>query len=66
MAENLSAEEIINKANEPKSVNIDGQKVDQRSVDELIKSDRYAAMKTARASKKLGVRFVNHSFPGSV
>lgn len=66
MAEDLTPTEIIDKAKEPQRVNIDGNSVDQRSIDDIIKADMYSATKRAQTNKSLGVRFVKHNFPGSV
>ena len=66
MADELTSTEIITKANEPQRVNIDGNSVDQRSIDDIIKADRYAMTKKAQANRSLGVLFVNTRPPGGV
>lgn len=50
MADELTAADLITAAAEPLGVTVDGQNVQQRSVDELIAADRYAASKQAAAA----------------
>lgn len=49
--------EIEQAAKDPKSVTVDGETVQSRDIDELIKADRYLAGKTAAAKAKAGIRF---------
>ncbi len=50
MADELTPTDLITAAAEPSAVTVDGQSVQQRSVDELIAADRYAAAKSAAAA----------------
>ena len=48
---------IRDAVNEPASASEDGQSATARSIDELIKADKYLAQKAASAKKKTGIRF---------
>lgn len=50
MADELTPADLITAAAEPSAVTVDGQSVQQRSVDELIAADRYAASKAAASA----------------
>lgn len=52
----LSAQ-IETAATGPSMVTVDGETVKARSIDEMIKADRYLAAKTAAANRKTGIRF---------
>jgi len=49
--------EIETAAGTPKKHAVDGESTEARSIDELIKADRYLAAKNATAKKKGGLRF---------
>ncbi|MFA4987513.1 MAG: hypothetical protein WC712_13100 [Candidatus Brocadiia bacterium] len=57
---------IEERAAEPASVEIDGQKVTQHSLKDQIEADKYLAAKEAAKSRKLGVRLVKIIPPGAV
>jgi len=53
-------------AEEPASVEMDGQKVTQHRLKDQIEADKYLAAKETAKSKKLGVRLVKIVPPGAV
>lgn len=55
---------ITDAAGGPSMVSVDGETVKARSIDELIKADRYLAAKAAAAAGKTGIRF-SKIVPGS-
>ena len=50
-------EAIRRAASGPKSAEADGQKVEQHSLSDLVKADRYLASKEAAKSRGGGIRF---------
>lgn len=59
MAETISSLEnrIIENASGPKSAEIDGQKVEQHSLSDVIEADQYLASKSALKGKSRGLKF---------
>ena len=57
---------IASQAVQPASASADGVSVTNRSIDDLIKADRYAKGEQARRSKTLGLRFTKINPPGPV
>ena len=49
--------QIIENATGPKSAEIDGQKVEQHSLSEVIEADKYLAAKSALKKKSRGLKF---------
>lgn len=59
-------EDVIQKnAAGPKSVQIDGQRVEQHSIDDVIKADRYLAAKKAAKSRTGGLKVSKLSHSGA-
>ena len=59
-------EEVIRKnASGPKSAQVDGQRVEQHSLDDVIKADRYLALKKAAKSRTGGLKFTKLSHSGA-
>ena len=50
-------EAIRRAASGPKSAEADGQRVEQHSLSDLVKADRYLASKEAAKSRSGGIRF---------
>jgi hypothetical protein len=50
-------ETIESVARGPKSVSVDGTKVDAQSIDDLVKADQHLAGKTAIEKPNRGIRF---------
>jgi hypothetical protein len=50
----------------PKRVSVDGQSVEQRSIEELKQAMSLSAQQSARRTRKLPIRFVRFANPGSV
>jgi len=59
-------DKIEERAEEPASVEIDGQKVTQHSLKDQIEADKYLAAKETAKSKRLGIRLVKIVPPGAV
>ena len=55
--QNSLDEAIRRAASGPKSAEADGQKVEQHSLSDLVKADRYLASKEAAKSRGGGIRF---------
>jgi len=51
-----SADKILENASAPKSAEVDGQKVEQHSIDDQIKAVKFAESMKASRSKKPGIR----------
>jgi hypothetical protein len=66
MSDEKLDEKIRENAEGPKSVDVDGQKVEQHSIDDQIEADRYLNSKKAVKKKNLGVRLGKFISPGSV
>ncbi len=58
-------DKILENASAPKSVEIDGQKVEQHSLTEQIAADNYLASKKAMKSKNSGLKFNRMSHGGA-
>lgn len=58
--------QIETNAGKPKAANIDGQQVQQHSLDEQIEADRYLKSEAAGASKKRGINLARLKPPGTV
>lgn len=66
MTENKSIEESIRKnASGPKSAEVDGQRVEQHSLQEQIEADRYLASKKAVKSRNSGLKITKLSHSGA-
>ena len=66
MTENKSIEESIRKnASGPKSAEVDGQRVEQHSLQEQIEADRYLASKKAVKSRNSGLKITKMSHSGA-
>jgi hypothetical protein len=64
MPENEIEKSIEENALGPKSVESDGQKVEQRPIAELIEADRYLNSKKAMQKKGLGIKIAKLIPPG--
>lgn len=53
-------------ASAPKQTEVDGQRVTEHSLQELIEADRYLQERTAATRDRLPVRFVTLQPPGAV
>ena len=61
-----TVEEALAKAlSGPKSAEVDGQKVEQHSLPDLIEADRYLASKKAAKSRACGLKFAKMSHSGA-
>ena len=58
-------EVILKNASGPKSAQVDGQRVEQHSLDDVIKADRYLALKKAAKSRTNGLMFTKLSHSGA-
>ena len=56
---------IVKTASGPKSAEVDGQKVEQHSVSDIIKADSYLASKKASRSRNNGLKFTKMSHSGA-
>ena len=66
MPENKTLEEVlIENASAPKSAEVDGQKVEQHSLKELIEADRYVTSKKAIKSRNSGLKISKLSHSGA-
>jgi hypothetical protein len=50
----------------PKRISVDGQSVEQRSIEEIKQAMSLSAQQAARRNKKLPIRFVRFANPGAV
>lgn len=66
MPEPTLSELIKQAADNPRKVAADGLNVEQHSIDDLIKADRYLAAKTTAAAGRLGIQTRKINPPGSV
>lgn len=62
---NAMEQALIKNASAPKSAQVDGQRVEQHSLSELIQADRYLAGKKAAKCRKCGLKFTKMSHPGA-
>lgn len=53
-------------ASSPKKITGDNGSVEEHSIDDLIKADRYLASKRAKAAGGIGVRFLKIKGPGAI
>ena len=51
---------------QPKKVTVDGQTVENRSIEELQKADADAGIATAKANGTLPLKFIQFRTPGAV
>jgi len=51
---------------QPKKMTVDGQTVENRSIDELRKAESDIAIASAKASNQLPLKFIKFRVPGSV
>lgn len=58
-------EQLLANAVAPKSVDIDGQKVEQHSIDDQIKAIQFAASMKAAKSRNIGIRFAKMNHGGT-
>lgn len=66
MAEETKIEDAIRQnAAGPKSVEVDGQKVEQHSLPDQIEADKYLASKKAMKSRNSGLKFSKMSHSGA-
>jgi hypothetical protein len=65
MSENEIDKSIKENAKGPKSVDIDGQKVEQHSIDDQIEADRYLNSKKAFKGKNWGLKKGKFIPPGA-
>ena len=66
MAEETKIEDAIRQnAAGPKSVEVDGQKVEQHSLPDQIEADKYLASKKAMKSRTSGLKFSKMSHSGA-
>lgn len=66
MSENTEISEAVRKnAARPKSAEIDGQKVEQHGLSDLIKADQYLASKKAVKSRNSGLKITKLSHSGA-
>jgi len=64
--EKQNLESAIRKnASGPKSAQVDGQRVEQHSLDDVIKADKYLALKKASKSRTGGLKFTKMSHSGA-
>ncbi len=49
--------QIVKNASGPKSAEVDGQKVEQHSLSEMVEADQYLASKKALKRKNRGLKF---------
>lgn len=65
MSEDKLEDKIKENAVAPKSVDIDGQKIEQHSLDDQMEADRYLNSKKALKKQGLGLRSVKMIPPGA-
>jgi len=66
MSKEKNIEDVIKEnAGNPKSAEVDGQRVEQHSLSELIKADAYLAKKKAARRTGCGVKFAKMEHSGS-
>ena len=56
---------IVKSASGPKSAQVDGQRVEQHSLSDLVQADRYLASKRAKHGRYGGLRFTRMSHSGA-
>lgn len=62
----LNNDELKSKLNSPKVIEVDGQKIEQHDLSELIEADRYFSGKIASRKRGFGLRFAKLESSGSV
>ncbi len=67
MSEETSSLEtsIIKNATGPKSAQVDGQRVEQHALTDIIQADKYLASKKAAKSRTGGLKFTKFSHSGA-
>lgn len=65
MADELTAEQLIELAQSPQSASSDGQSVSARSADDVLKLQNAAKAKTAATKAHRGLRFTKLVPPGT-
>jgi hypothetical protein len=65
-----TSDELLNNAIEtaiqaPQSVSVDGQSINERPVDDLLKLEKALSARKSRRSNGFGISFVPVEFPGS-
>ncbi len=63
--ESKISESILKNASGPKSAEVDGQRVEQHSLQEQIEADRYLASKKAVKSRNSGLKITKMSHSGA-
>ena len=63
--EKVIEDEILKNAGGPKSVEVDGQKVEQHSLKDQIEADKYLASKKAVKSRNSGLKITKLSHSGA-
>lgn len=58
-------DQIRRNASGPKSAEVDGQRVEQHSLDDVIKTDKYLASKKAAKSRMSGLKLTKMSHSGA-
>ncbi|NLE54583.1 MAG: hypothetical protein GX617_06580 [Lentisphaerae bacterium] len=58
-------DQIRRNASGPKSAEVDGQRVEQHSLDDVIKTDKYLASKKAAKSRTGGLKLTKMSHSGA-
>ncbi|MDD3546447.1 MAG: hypothetical protein PHG96_13970 [Kiritimatiellae bacterium] len=59
------AEQIRKNAGGPRSAEVDGQRVEQHSLSDMIKADGYLASKKAMKSRSSGLKFTKMKHSGA-
>jgi hypothetical protein len=57
---------IEDQKSQPKKITVDGQTVENRSIDDLRKSETDEDIAASKAAGKLPIKFFKFRFPGSV
>ena len=58
-------DQIRRNASGPKAAEVDGQRVEQHSLDDVIKTDKYLASKKAAKSRMSGLKLTKMSHSGA-
>ena len=59
-------EAIVRSASGPRSAQVDGQRVEQHPLSDLVQADRYLAAKKAARGRYVGLRITRMSHSGAV
>lgn len=57
---------IADQKAQPKKITVDGQTVENRSIEELQKADADEDIATAKASNRLPIKFITFNNPGAI